>query len=1154
MLYVGEAGSLKKQHASQVAGFAAVTIAGAALIGWWTGFPLLSSWGSGFAAVKPVTALCLAALGLALVYPGKNSRFALVFGLAVAAGAALDLGQDLLGFDFGINRWLAPRATVPVNGEASFRMITGTKLAIALAGGSLALSRFEGHHFTATMLGGLAGVIAMFGLLGSLTSIRTLYGLASIRPPALPTAVGLVCVAGAIILRVGTMPALRKPRPLSHLLIMLGGAIIALLLLFGFNVAVSVADTQLDQVRNELMSEARTLSAEIDREIIGEIERLQALAGSPALREGDFAEFQRQAEASLALRQSGNVMLIDRDMRQLVNTWVPFGTPLSKAAVPEAIERALTTGKPQVTGLFMGSVVKQLLFGITLPVEVDGEGRYALARSPNPRILERIVAPHELPAGWQAVVSDGAHRIIAWSEHEDAFLGKELSPAQWARRGPGSVFEFIDPEGRPSLQADAWSELTGWQTAVWAPKAVLEAPVRALWWTIGFATLLAFTLVVALALWLGRIIARSVGQAARAAIALGEGAPLVLSGTPVAEVDTLMAELRRTAARRQTAEGLLRDSERQLRLVADNAPVAIAHCDAEARYKFVNKHYAKRWGLTPEQMVGKRVLEVVGEKAWATFEPFYRDCLSGNALEFELEVDLPYPASERQFVLCCYEPEWRDGKVVGLIAAITNITRLKRAEAALRESEATFRAMFDVSSVGKIEVEPGSSRFLRANAAMCKFLGYSEEELLARTLLEITHPEDRDRSRELGRRLDTGESDVFDIEKRYIRKDGNAVWARVTVNVVRDAFGRPLRNTAVIQDLNARKQAEQAMQASKDRLQLAMDTARLGWWQYDPLHRVFSGDTRSKEIFNVAEDEATLEEIIKLVHPDDVERVLTALEAWLDPVNPNRSATEFRIRRGHGEVRWVETLGLAYFEGVGREQRTVSVVGIVADITERKRREEERREREEKVHLLMREVNHRAKNMLSVVHAIARQTATKNPEDFIERFSERIQALSANQDLLVQNEWNGVEIEDLVRAQLAHLADLIGSRIAVHGTKLRLKAACAQAIGLVLHELATNAGKYGALSMATGRIDVCWGTDGDTFTMSWIESDGPPACAPKRRGFGTVVMEAMAEHSVDGTVDLDYAPSGVTWRLTCPAANALEPQECQEFSRRGNSD
>jgi PAS domain S-box-containing protein len=592
-------------------------------------------------------------------------------------------------------------------------------------------------------------------------------------------------------------------------------------------------------------------------------------------------------------------------------------------------------------------------------------------------------------------------------------------------------------------------------------------------------------------------------------------------------------KLRGTVVRRQPAKDLLRDSERQLRLVTDNAPVAIAQCDRQARFKFVNRYYAERLGLMPEQVIGKPIPAVIGDKAWATLEPFFRECLAGKPVEFDVEVEMPYQTSDPQFTHCCYEPEWQGGEVVGLLAAITNITGLKRAEAALRESEATFRAMFDVSSVGKIEVEPVSARFLRANAAMCKFVGYSEAELLARTVLDITHPDDRDRDREMCRRLVAASSTAFDVEKRYIHKNGNVVWARTTVNVIRDGAGRPLRNIAVIQDLNARKQAEQDLQASKDRLQLALDAAQLGWWQYDPLHRVFSADARTQEVFDVAGNEATLEEIIKLVHPDDVERVVTALQARLDPITPTRSATEFRFQRGRGEVRWAETLGRAYFEGVGHERRAVSVVGTVADITDRK-------EREEKEHLLMREINHRAKNMLSVVHTIARQTAAKNPEDFIERFSERIQALSANQDLLVRNAWNGVEIEDLVCAQLALFADLIGSRIAVHGPKLRLKAASAQAIGLVLHELATNAGKYGALSTNRGRVDVSWGTEADTFTMSWTERDGPPVSAPKQRGFGTEVIGAMAEYSVDGTVNLNYAPSGVTWCLNCPAANALD--------------
>jgi len=174
------------------------------------------------------------------------------------------------------------------------------------------------------------------------------------------------------------------------------------------------------------------------------------------------------------------------------------------------------------------------------------------------------------------------------------------------------------------------------------------------------------------------------------------------------------------------------------------------------------------------------------------------------------------------------------------------------------------------------------------------------------------------------------------------------------------------------------------------------------------------------------------------------------------------------------------------------------------------------------------------------VQAIARQTMAREPEDFIERFTDRIQALAANQDLLVRNEWQGIDVEDLVRAQLAHFADLVGSRITVHGSPVRLNAAAAQAIGLALHELATNAGKYGALSVDAGRVDVGWRLDGDIFAMSWTESKGPPVSQPKRRGFGSTVVDPMVRQTVNGEVHLDFIPLGVAWNLTCPAANALE--------------
>ena len=196
---------------------------------------------------------------------------------------------------------------------------------------------------------------------------------------------------------------------------------------------------------------------------------------------------------------------------------------------------------------------------------------------------------------------------------------------------------------------------------------------------------------------------------------------------------------------------------------------------------------------------------------------------------------------------------------------------------------------------------------------------------------------------------------------------------------------------------------------------------------------------------------------------------------------------------------------------------------------------------EEQIHLLMREANHRVKNLLGLVQAIARQTAAGNAEGFIGRFTERIQALAANQDLLGRDQRQGVDLEDLVHAQLAHFADLVGSRIIVGSPKLLLNAASAQAIGLALHELATNAGKYGALSTDVGHVGMGWAAGGDTFTMSWTERDGPSVRPPERRGFGSTVSGSMAERTLGGEVQVDYAPSGLVWRLTCPRGSALEP-------------
>ena len=224
-------------------------------------------------------------------------------------------------------------------------------------------------------------------------------------------------------------------------------------------------------------------------------------------------------------------------------------------------------------------------------------------------------------------------------------------------------------------------------------------------------------------------------------------------------------------------------------------------------------------------------------------------------------------------------------------------------------------------------------------------------------------------------------------------------------------------------------------------------------------------------------------------------------------------------------------------------QRRV-VLAAVRDITERRRAEAQMR-------LLLREVNNRAKNILSVVQAIAQRTLTSSSQEFISRFSERIRGLSASNDLLVRNQWQNVPLAGLVRSQLAHFADLLEGRIVVDGPDLRITAAAAQVLGMALHELATNAGKYGALSTDTGHVDIVWrlereGAGGGRFMMEWSEKGGPTVAAPTRRGFGWSVLCQLTKASLGADVTLEYAPTGVVWRLGCPADRVREGEAAQK--------
>jgi two-component sensor histidine kinase len=192
--------------------------------------------------------------------------------------------------------------------------------------------------------------------------------------------------------------------------------------------------------------------------------------------------------------------------------------------------------------------------------------------------------------------------------------------------------------------------------------------------------------------------------------------------------------------------------------------------------------------------------------------------------------------------------------------------------------------------------------------------------------------------------------------------------------------------------------------------------------------------------------------------------------------------------------------------------------------------------------------------MLATVQALARQTIAATPQDFLKRFGDRLRALAASQDLLVKHEWKGVELEELIRFQLSPFEDLIGSRVESNGPQLFVAASAAQALGMAIHELATNASKYGALSAPAGRVDVRWrladGENGEqAFVMSWSERGGPPVVKPAQSGFGSKVIGLLTESALNGTVELDYAPSGLVWRLTCPAKGLVDGSRPQATAR-----
>jgi PAS domain S-box-containing protein len=585
----------------------------------------------------------------------------------------------------------------------------------------------------------------------------------------------------------------------------------------------------------------------------------------------------------------------------------------------------------------------------------------------------------------------------------------------------------------------------------------------------------------------------------------------------------------RDITQRKRTEARLAEREALLALFVEHAPAAIAMFDDRMRYLAASRRYLSDFRLPADtELTGHSHYEIFPDIP-ARWREVHARVLAGEELAHEED---PFLRQDGRTDWCRWlmKPWYTAaGCIGGALLFSEVITEKVEARRALADSEARFRATFENAAVGIAHLAP-DLRLLRANKALCRILGYPLGELVTKSLQDITHPDDLSADLVRIEQMRDGKHESYDMDKRYLRKDGAIVWTRLTVGCVRKDGGSVDYFVSVVEDISARKQAEDELRKSEERFRSSVIHSPLPILLFDDREQILAiSQSWLEETGYSGEELRRIKDWTARAYGDRSGEVLDQIREMIS-AQPEAQPSELMIRTKDGRERLWSFVSSAL--GTQLDGRRLFVC-VAQDVTERKAHEEQ-------VHLLMREVNHRAKNMLSLVQVIARQTAARAPEDFIGHFTERIQALAANQDLLIRNEWRGVDMEDLARAQLAHFADLVGSRIAVDGPKLRLNAAAAQAIGLALHELATNAGKYGALSVDTGRVDVRWRFDGDTFAMSWTERNGPPVPQPGRRGFGSTVVESMAERTVGGEVELDYAPSGLTWRLTCPADNLLE--------------